>query len=219
MSDLAIGSVADPKAAGPNVDATAIALLKAILDAFAGPLSVSGPLAVTGPLTDTQLRATAVPVSGTITVSASDIVVTVTPTLDTNAYASGDLLFDSTEVANAVRANGGTAILQSITVIDKDDQGIAFTLLIANAATDFGTLNAAPDPDDTETVTVIGWVPIATSDYVDLGGARVACVRNLGLLCQAGGATTSLYATGVNGIGTPTFTAAGLVLQLGFLRS
>jgi hypothetical protein len=152
-------------------------------------------------------------------VGTSDIVVTVTPVLDTAAYASGDLLFDSAEVANAVRANGYTAILQSITIIDKADQGVAFTLLIANAATDFGTLNGAPDPDDTEAATVIGHVPVATGDYIDLGGAKVACIRNIGLLLKAGAATTSLYVAGVNGTGTPTYAASDLVLQLGFLRS
>lgn len=152
-------------------------------------------------------------------VGASDIVVTVTPTLDTNAYASGDLLFDSTEVAAAVRANGGHAILESVTIIDKADQGVAFTLLLANAATDFGTLNSAPDPDDTEAATVIGWVPVATTDYVDLGAARVACIRNIGLLLKAGAATTSVYIAGVNGTGTPTYAASDLVFQLGFLRS
>lgn len=153
-------------------------------------------------------------------VGASDIVVTVAPTLDTNAYASGDLLFDSAEVANAVRANGGYAILQSVTVLDKADQGVAFTLLIADAATDFGAANSAPDPDDTEAATVLGWIPIAAADYVDLGASKVACVRNLGLTLKAGAATTSLYIAGINGTGTPTYGAAGdLVIKLGLLRS
>lgn len=192
-----------------------------------------GSITVDGPLTDTQLRAddVAITLDGeTVTVAASenliglvgasDIVVTVTPTVDTSAYSSGDLLFDSAEVANAVRANGGTCILQSVTIEDKADQGVAFTLVIANAATDFGTANSAPDPDDTESGTVIGWVPIATSDYIDLGANKVACVRNLGLLLKAGASTTSLYIAGVNGTGTPTYGAAGdLVIQLGFLRS
>lgn len=66
---------------------------------------------------------------------------------------------------------------------------------------------------------MIGWVPVATTDYVDLGGAAVACVRNVGLLCQAGGSTTSLYVAGVNGTGTPTYGASDLVIQLGFMRS
>lgn len=158
-------------------------------------------------------------VDGDVTVTSPDIVVTVTPTLDTSAYASGDLLFDSTEVANAVRANGGYAILESLTIIDKADQKMAFTLLFANAATDFGTLNSAPDPDDTETATVIGHVPVSTGDYIDLGGASVACVRNIGLLLKAGAATTSLYIAGVNGTGAPTYGASDLVLQIGLLRS
>ena len=101
-------------------------------------------------------------------VGASDIAVTVTPTCDTNAYASGDLLFDSTEIAAAVRANGGHCILQSIVITDIDDQGLDMVLIFANAATDFGTLNSAPDPDDTEVLTVIGHVPVATTDYFDL---------------------------------------------------
>ena len=148
-----------------------------------------------------------------------DIAVTVTPTCDTSAYASGDLLFDSTAVANAVRAVGGHCVLHSMTIIDKADQGVAFTLLIANAATDFGTLNSAPDPDDTEAGTIIGWIPIAASDYIDVGASKIACVRNLGLGLKAGAATTSLYVAGINGTGTPTYAASDLVITLYFMRA
>ena len=153
-------------------------------------------------------------------VPASDIdtVITVTPVLDTNAYAGGDLLFDSTEVASAARANGSVVTLVSVTIVDKADQKVAFTLLFANAATDFGALNGAPDPDDSEAATVIGWVAVGTGDYVDLGGAAVACVRDVNLVLKAGAATTSLYIAAVNGSGTPTYGASDLVLYLGFRR-
>lgn len=187
-----------------------------------GLMAASVPVAIASnqsavPVSDNSGSLT---VDGDVTVTSPDIVVTVTPTVDTSAYANGDLLFDATEVANAVRSNGSTAILQSVTIIDKADQKTAFALLIANAATDFGTLNSAPDPDDTEAATVIGWVPVVAADYVDLGGASVACICNIGLLLKAGAATTSLYIAGVNGTGTPTYSAASdLVLQLGFLRS
>jgi hypothetical protein len=148
-----------------------------------------------------------------------DTVITVTPTCDTSAYSSGDLIFDSVEVANAVRTKGDAALLESVTILDKDDQGSAFYLVFANAATDFGTLNGAPDPDDTECATVLGWIAVTASDYLDLGGAKVATLRGLGLLLKAAADSTSLYVAAVNGTGTPTYTAAGLVLQLGFLRS
>lgn len=152
-------------------------------------------------------------------VGSSDIVVTVTPTLDTNAYASGDLIFDSTEVANAARVNGGQTLLTSVTIIDKADQKVAFTLVFADTNTDFGTLNSAPDPDDTETATVIGHVAIAATDYLDLGGAAVACKYGIGLSLKAGASTTSIYIACVNSTGTPTYAASDLVIKLGFLRS
>lgn len=152
-------------------------------------------------------------------VGASDIAVTVTPTCDTNAYASGDLIFDSTEIAAAARANGGHCILQSVVIHDKADQGVALTLVIANAATDFGTLNSAPDPDDTEAATIIGWLPVTTTDYIDVGASKVACLRGLGLGLKAGAATTSLYLAGINGTGTPTYGASDLVVTLYFMRA
>lgn len=152
-------------------------------------------------------------------IRSPDVVITVTPVCDTNAYASGDLIFDSVEIAGAVRGLGGTAILQSVTMLDAADQGVAMTLVFANAATDFGTLNSAPDADDTECLTIIGQVPIATTDYIDYGGAQVACVRNIGLLLKAASTSTSLWVAAKNGTGTPTFAASSLVLQIGLLRS
>jgi hypothetical protein len=213
-----LGKAEDAQHASGDLGVMLLAVRKDTASALAGADADYIPLIVDA---SGRLHVAPLPASETVIgrVGSSDIVVTVTPTLDTNQYASGDLLFDSTEVAAAARANGYCTILQNITIIDKDDQGAAFTLLIANAATDFGTLNDAPDPDDTEAATVIGWVSVATTDYIDLGGAKVACVRNLGLALQAGGAATSLYVAAMNGTGTPTYTASGLVIQLGFLRS
>lgn len=155
-----------------------------------------------------------------VSVAGGDVVLTVTPTLDTAAYASGDLIFDATEIANAVRANGGTARLESVTLLDKADQGVTLTLVFLNAATDMGTLNAAPDPDDTEAETILGHVLISSGDYLDVGASKIACVRNIGLPLKAGAATTSLYVAAINGTSTPTYgSASAMILQLGFSRA
>lgn len=149
-----------------------------------------------------------------------DIVVTVTPTVDTSAYTSGDLLFRSVEIPSAVRANGGTCILQSVVLLDKADQGVAMTLVFANANTPFGVPNSAPNPTDAGAATVLGHVAVATGDYVDLGGSKVAYITNLGVLMQADASATSLYVAGINSTGTPTYGAASdLVFKFGFLRS
>jgi hypothetical protein len=157
---------------------------------------------------------------GEVDVYAADVVKTVAVAVDTSAYTAGDLLFDATAVTGAVREAGGCAILQSITIVDKSDQGAAFTLVILDTMTDMGTINSAPDPDDTEAATIIGWIAVAASDYIDVGGADIACIRNIGLLCQALPGSTSLAIAGINGAGTPTYgAAADLSIRLGFLQS
>ena len=154
-------------------------------------------------------------------VGASDAVVTITPTMAAEAHSAGDLLFDSTEVAGAVRANASTAIVQSITIIDKGDQKPGMTLIFANAATDFGAPGGVPDPDDTEILTVIGQCVVETGDYVDWGANSVAQVpaSQLGFLVKAGAATTSVYLAAM-ATATPTpASTSDLQISIGFLRS
>ena len=57
----------------------------------------------------------------------------VTLSLDTSAYASGDVLADTQEIANAMRVIDGTAILESLILLDEDDQGVALDLYFFNA--------------------------------------------------------------------------------------
>lgn len=176
------------------------------------------PNVVVGSGTVTATVANATIASGTVLATAPDIVVTVTPTLGTAAYTAADLLFDSTEIANATRGVSSAALLHSLVIIDKDDQKAAMTVLIADAATDFGNVNDAPNADDTEVATVAGWVAVSATDYKDLGGASVATISNIGLEVQSGTATSSLYLAGITA-GTPTHTESGLVFKLGFMRS
>ena len=46
-------------------------------------------------------------------------VIDVTPTLDTNEYASGDALFNKVEIPNAVLGNGGCSKLMGLTISSK----------------------------------------------------------------------------------------------------
>lgn len=151
-------------------------------------------------------------------VGLADDTITITCTLDTSAYASGDVLFDTQEIAGAVRVNGDTCILQSVHIIDIDDQGIELDLIFFNANTSLGTENSAPDIDDTEVLTTLGKVNVSGGDYIDLGANRIATVTGIGLVLEVGGATTSLYVAGITR-GTPTHTANGVRIVFGFLRN
>lgn len=141
---------------------------------------------------------------------------TETLTLDTNAYAAGDYLADRLELTRVSRVAGLAVVLQSLTVIDVDDQGAAFDVLLFSQSFTAGTKNNAWAVTDAEMVAGFqGGLRIAAADYVDLGGNRVATLSGLGLVLQP--AATSLF-VGTISQGSPTYTAAGLTLIFGFLR-
>jgi len=139
--------------------------------------------------------------------------ITVTLSLDTAIYASGDLLADTQEVADWVVNGGPEMILQSLTVIDEDDQKVAFDVYFLSSNVSMGTENAAPSITDANARSILGLHSVLAADYKDLGGVGVASYKNIGLTLFG---SPSLYVAAVNGSGTPTFTASGIKLRLGF---
>jgi hypothetical protein len=151
-------------------------------------------------------------------IGSPDTVITVDATPDTNALAEGDVAFATQEVALAARVNGGTTILQNVTICDPDDQGIGIDLIFFDANTTLGTENSAPDADDTEAQTIIGRVQVGAGSFYDIGASKIACVTGIGLLMKAGAATTSIWVAGI-ARGAPTYAGGHLYIKLGFLRN
>lgn len=144
--------------------------------------------------------------------------VTVSFVTDTSAYASGDVVANPVKIPGAVLGHNGSSILRSVVLIDAADQGVALNLVFSKDSTVFGTLNAGPDISDANVVAkVLGHVPLATTDYLDLGGSRVATKQDLSLVLTAD-SDDAVYVGIVNGIGTPTFAADSLTLRLGLER-
>ncbi len=142
----------------------------------------------------------------------------VTLTLDTSAYASGDLLADTQAVASAVRVNDGKGILHSVTIIDEDDQGVAMDIYFLSANNTLGSENAAPSISDANARDILCRVSVAAADYTDLGGVRIADIHGLNRIIKGASASTSIYVAVVNGPSAPTFTASGLKLRIGILQ-
>lgn len=160
------------------------------------------------------------PVSATanaIPVKALDDVITIDCTVDTNALAEGDVAFATQEVAGFSTAADITSILQSVTVIDVDDQGIGIDLIFFNANTTLGTENSAPDIDDTEAQTIIGRVQVGAGSFYDLVVNRVACVYGIGLPMKAG-TGGSIWMAGI-ARGAPTYAGGHVYIKLGVLRN
>lgn len=146
-------------------------------------------------------------------------VIDVTLTLDTLIYAAGDVHSDVVAVPNAVRDNGGKAILNSLTVHDEDDQAAAgLDLVFFGANVSLGAKNAIPAISDVDARQILGIVSLVAGDFKDLGGVKVASLRNVGLLVEAGAASKDIYVQTITQ-GTPTQTANGMRLRLGFLQS
>lgn len=142
----------------------------------------------------------------------------VTLTLDTSAYASGDVLADTQIVNSPFRGNDLGGVLVSLTVIDKDDQKAAFDVYFLDQNVTMGTENAAPSISDTNATAIMGPpIAIGTGDYKDLGGVSIAGVDNIGKALRPASGTDDFYVAVVNGTGTPTYTVNGVVLRFGIL--
>ena len=141
-------------------------------------------------------------------------VLDVTLSLDTSAYADGDVMADTQSVSSAFRENGGLAMLHSVTVLDEDDQGRPFDLYFLSANNSMGTENSAVSITDANARDIIGRVTIASGDYYDLGGCRFANRSGVGLMLKAASGSTTLYVAAVSR-DSGTYTASGIRLKLG----
>ena len=156
-------------------------------------------------------------------VGSSDVV-EVTLSLDTSAYASGDVLAATQEVTSFFRVAGGTAIIQGIQILDEDDQKQDLDILFMNAATDIGAENGAYAITDAEARTIIGWVDVAAADFTDFGDWAMATLKatDTGMkipgLVEGSAASTSIWIGAICRSGTPTYTASGIKLKIGILR-
>lgn len=147
-------------------------------------------------------------------VSVNSDVVDVTLSLDTSAYADGDLLADVQKIDNILGQKGSGTIV-SVTVIDEDDQGQGFDLFFTGDDTSWGTENSALAVADAQIREVQAVVNVASGDYTDLVNGQVAFKNNINALVKA--SSDGLYVAAVSR-GTGTYTASGLKLKIGIIR-
>ena len=143
----------------------------------------------------------------------------VTLTLDTSEYAEGDVFAAVQEVEDVGYLAGAAVVLQSLSVIDTDDNGRSITLYFFDADVSIGTENEAVSISDTDAMHVIGKVEVFASYYDDLIASKFAQVSQIALPLQCASNSTSLWVAAVYRDATgDTYTAEGLELKLGFLR-
>jgi hypothetical protein len=137
--------------------------------------------------------------------------------VDTAEVADEDVMSTATqEIKNFFRVPGGTAFLHSLTVLDVADTGIAFDIYLLTAELSLGTANGALAITDQAARSLVnggGLISITSSDLIDIGGARLATIKNIGLLLQAAPNSRSLF---ISSVSQGTATYASGIIRLGF---
>lgn len=138
-------------------------------------------------------------------------IVTDTPTLDTSAYAVGDVLFGQRSLANATLSAGRRAIIDRVTVLDADDTGPSFTLVFFRDTFTIAAANAAWNVSDADMIKAVGQVSFVNADFKDYGNNRLAVRSTYIPVIPASG--TTIYFAGFADSAS-TYSASGLTIRI-----
>lgn len=139
--------------------------------------------------------------------------ISLTPTLDAGAYASGDILFVPVELPHVTLDTKGMSILRTLIVQDMADQKQDIDLLFFQSDPgDLGAANAAIAMSDAEFSSFIGHIRIAAADYVS-GNANAYATKLMEMMLAAPVVKKSIWVAGVCRSGTPTYGVSGLTFK------
>ena len=151
-------------------------------------------------------------------------IIRVTPTISTDAYAVGDVLFIATAIPNAVKEIGGCSRLVDFYVVDEAAQDFDVDFYFSENNTALGTINATADISDADLAALnlngVMHMDLSAARTTQLDNAQVVKVLSLSasqeagypMLMQAASDTTSVYVQGIVRAGTPTFAASDITL-------
>lgn len=147
---------------------------------------------------------------------------TLTPVLDTSAYASGDRLGSIVKLQDVFQPSGGAAILHSLVVLDQATQSQSLDVLFfSQLPTVASADNAAIDIADAQAQKIVGEVSVITTDYKATASNSTATIKGIDLMVQSVVSTDNAFGRDlwmllVCRSGTPTYAVGSLVLQLKF---
>ena len=148
-------------------------------------------------------------------------IIDVSPTLNTNEFASGDALFNYTEIPNAVKGNKGVSKLINVTVNSKKASvATEMEIMFQSNAQSLEAANAAMNITAVEGAAAgfLGWVDIPEAGILDMGnftiGMPVPAVAKpqLPFLLEAAASSSSVYFSAIIK-DTVTFGASDLTFR------
>ena len=146
-------------------------------------------------------------------------VFSITPTTATAEAGANEVIFQADELANFMSVKGGTAIIQSITLLDDNDFGETIDIVfmddssLLDATSDGGS--AIDGPDGTAD-NILGVVTIST--YFDGVNWKFGQKDNIGLVIKAVSTTRSVWLSAVNRGTARDWDTDGLHLKIGYIQ-
>jgi uncharacterized membrane protein len=150
-------------------------------------------------------------------VGTSQAIVSLTPTIDTNAYADGDALGGKLTFADAVIDGANSGLIVAATLIDDAKQNAPIDVFLFAADFTPTADNAAWNVSAADLEKCIGVISIGASDYRSGANRSVASVTALALPIALAPPATSLFAQMVSRA-TPTYGASDVTLKLHILQ-
>jgi len=140
---------------------------------------------------------------GSVTARLDQTRISAAPAISAGSiYASGDAVGGLLTFANAADTSGGTITIQTVVIIDEDQELAPLELVLFDRTFTATSDNAAFDPSDADLANIIGVVKI--SDYSNFNDNSVAVRTGIGLAAKLNG--TDLFGQLVVR-STPTYTA------------
>ena len=151
-------------------------------------------------------------------------IIRVTPTISTDAYAQGDVLFTATAIPNAVLGNGGCSLIKSITLSDAANTSLVCDIIFSSNSSAITQDQGKAVGEDTHNLDdtiadASGWVQFVAGDHTDLIDARLHTKTGIDLMVEAESDSTSVYMHIINRGSTATFAATDDVkVKIGLLQ-
>lgn len=130
--------------------------------------------------------------------------VAVSPTITAGAYSANDAVGGLMTFSNATNSKL-TGVIQTVVITDQADQGAALDLVCFNQSVTVASDNDAFSISDDDSKEAVAWISVTASDYIDVGGAKVAVIGGIGQLVTTYNGT-ALYCQ-LRTTGTPTYAA------------
>tara|TARA_Y100001937_G_scaffold94444_1_gene128095 strand:+ start:28 stop:534 length:507 start_codon:yes stop_codon:yes gene_type:complete len=135
------------------------------------------------------------------------------------SVADGQVISESIEIPNAVAVTGGSAIIQSIILHNRDDdvESPAIELLFEPNDMSAGTMAGISDD---ESITIQGAVTISNWSTLQPSANEIAFKSNIGMVVKAASDSRSIYVTAINRSGaayTPS-SVNSLTAKIGIVK-